>query len=132
MLPAKLVFVDWSTPRLPLPRMMLPSAVPAREPTVRRLPLSRSKLPALTGGGSVDVAEGTTATLSGFIGGTGGLTKTDTGMLILTGADNYAGGTTIEAGTLQIGPNATLNPAGALTRARETVWARLFPVGGVM
>src|SRR5215472_7114338 len=67
------------------------------------------------GGGSVDVADGTTATLSGFIGGTGGLSKTDTGILVLTGADNYAGGTTVEAGTLQIGPNGTLNPAGALT-----------------
>ena len=55
------------------------------------------------GGGRVDVADGTTATLSGTIGDAGGLTKTGTGTLILTGFDDYTGGTTVDAGTLRLG-----------------------------
>jgi len=38
------------------------------------------------------------------------LTKTGTGALILTGANTYSGGTTITAGTLEIGTNTVVNP----------------------
>jgi len=41
-----------------------------------------------------------TVTLSGAISGTGGLTKTSTGELILGSANTYTGGTTVSAGTL--------------------------------
>ncbi|MCB1539108.1 MAG: autotransporter-associated beta strand repeat-containing protein, partial [Alphaproteobacteria bacterium] len=46
------------------------------------------------------VDPGQTATLSGSIGGAGALIKTGTGNLILSGTNNYSGGTTISAGTL--------------------------------
>ncbi len=46
-------------------------------------------------------------TYSGAITGAGQLTKAGTGMLVLTGTDTYAGGTTIAAGTLQIGNGGT-------------------------
>jgi fibronectin-binding autotransporter adhesin len=59
------------------------------------------------GGGTLDVAPGTTLTMSGPIGGAGALTKVDTGILILTGANTYSGGTTISAGTLQLGNGGT-------------------------
>jgi autotransporter-associated beta strand protein len=39
--------------------------------------------------------------------GTTGLTKSDAGTLILTGANSYAGGTAIRGGTLQIGAGGT-------------------------
>jgi T5SS/PEP-CTERM-associated repeat protein/autotransporter-associated beta strand protein len=39
--------------------------------------------------------------------GTGGLDKTDLGTLVLTGSNNYSGGTTIEAGQLRIGSGGT-------------------------
>lgn len=45
--------------------------------------------------------------LSGVIGGTGALTKTGAGTLILSSANTYTGGTTISAGTLQIGNGGT-------------------------
>ena len=54
---------------------------------------------------------------NGNISGAGALTKSGTSTLILTGTNSYAGGTTISAGTLQIGnntANGTL-PAGAIT-----------------
>lgn len=46
---------------------------------------------------------GKTATISAVIQGTAGLTKSGTGTLILTEANTYTGGTTISAGTLQLG-----------------------------
>ena len=55
------------------------------------------------GGGIFDIAPAATLTMSGVIGGTGSLTKTDAGTLILPGANSYAGGTMISAGTLQLG-----------------------------
>jgi autotransporter-associated beta strand protein len=55
------------------------------------------------GGGTFNVAPSTTLTLSGVIGGTGALTKADTGTLVLTGTNSYSGGTTIGGGTLQLG-----------------------------
>ena len=59
-----------------------------------------------------EVQSGIIAQLDCDVAGTAGLTKTDTGRLILTGASNYTGGTTISEGTLQIGDDgATGNVA---------------------
>jgi fibronectin-binding autotransporter adhesin len=58
-----------------------------------------------TAGGSVD-SNGNTLTLSGTIangnGATGVLTKSGTGTLVFSGNNTYAGGTTINAGILQV------------------------------
>ncbi|UHC20226.1 autotransporter-associated beta strand repeat-containing protein (plasmid) [Methylobacterium currus] len=50
---------------------------------------------------------GFTATIGSALTGTDGLEKTGTGRLILTGANTYTGGTTISAGTLQVGTGGT-------------------------
>ena len=59
-----------------------------------------------TEGGTFDTLANT-ATLSGPITGPGSLTKIGTGILTLTGDNSYSGGTTISAGTLQIGDGGT-------------------------
>ncbi len=47
------------------------------------------------------------ATISSVLAGTSGLDKQDLGTLVLTGANTYTGGTTVSAGTLQIGDGVT-------------------------
>jgi fibronectin-binding autotransporter adhesin len=59
------------------------------------------------GGGTFLADAGTTSTLSGMISGIGAWTKTGPGTLILSGANTYSGGTTITAGTLQLGNGGT-------------------------
>ena len=58
------------------------------------------------GNGSVAGAD-FTATIGSVLTGTGGLNKTDLGTLILTADNDYAGGTTITNGMLQLGNGGT-------------------------
>jgi len=55
----------------------------------------------LSGSVTFDTAANT-ITLSGTLSGTGGLTKAGSGMLELSGANSYAGATTVNAGTLRL------------------------------
>jgi fibronectin-binding autotransporter adhesin len=57
-----------------------------------------------TGGASVDVASGTTLTFSGSRSGAGTLTKTNSGVLALTGSSTGTGGYVVNGGDLQLGP----------------------------
>lgn len=66
-----------------------------------------------TGGGTIDT-QAAGAVVTGNISGTGGLTKSGSGTLVLRGANSYTGGTTVSAGTLigdtgSIGGNVTNN-----------------------
>ena len=58
------------------------------------------------GDGTADGAA-SVATIASAVTGAGSLTKQDFGTLILTGANDYAGGTRVLAGTLQIGDGGT-------------------------
>ena len=63
-----------------------------------------------TSGGAIDTGANT-LTVSGAIidgNGPGALTKTGTGTLVLTNFNTYTGGTTIAAGTLQLGDGGTM------------------------
>lgn len=55
---------------------------------------------------------GYTATYDNVIAGSGGIDKADLGTLVLNGANTYAGGTTVSAGTLQVSQDANLGAAG--------------------
>ena len=63
-----------------------------------------------SGGGTIDVTDSNTFTVAGTIannGGSGSLTKVDTGTLVLTGVNIYGGGTNVANGFLAMGSSTT-------------------------
>src|SRR5262249_36059050 len=74
-----------------------------------------SKLTAFGAGGATFDTNGNNVTLASALLGAGGLTKVGAGTLRLSGANTYAGGTTINAGTLAVSADANLgNSSGGL------------------
>lgn len=69
----------------------------------------------LGGAATINTDDGTTLNLSNGIGGSGSLTKTGTGTLILGGTSNYGGATTVAAGTLGAATANAFNASSALT-----------------
>lgn len=69
--------------------------------------LSASRAVTLNVGGGTINTQAFDSTLAQGITGPGGLTKTGSGSLVLTGNSDYAGGTVISAGTLQLGNGGT-------------------------
>jgi fibronectin-binding autotransporter adhesin len=57
----------------------------------------------ITDDGSLDFNRSGTLTVNGVIGGVGSVTNDGSGTVILVGNNSYSGGTTINAGTLQVG-----------------------------
>ncbi|HSI63177.1 MAG TPA: autotransporter-associated beta strand repeat-containing protein, partial [Candidatus Saccharimonadia bacterium] len=68
-----------------------------------------------TSGGTFDVETGFTLTVANVITGSGGLTKTGPGTLILSGVNTYAGLTTLSAGILNVQNTSALGTADAGT-----------------
>lgn len=66
---------------------------------------------------NVRVDPGVTATIGAGIGGSGGINKLDTGTLILSGVNSYAGATTVAGGTLRAGVGGALPTGTTVTIA---------------
>ncbi|TDP48300.1 autotransporter domain-containing protein [Zavarzinia compransoris] len=60
----------------------------------------------------IQVNSGITALIAAPITGSGGIRKTDGGLLTLTGINSYAGGTTLSGGTLAVSDDRNLGAAG--------------------
>jgi fibronectin-binding autotransporter adhesin len=72
--------------------------------------------PTITNNGLVDFVQPTDGTFTGTISGTGAVAKDGAGVLALTGANTYGGGTSFNAGTVAVGADNNLGaPTGALT-----------------
>jgi fibronectin-binding autotransporter adhesin len=67
------------------------------------------------GTNTFDVNSSTTLSEQGAIGGTGGFVKQGTGTLVLSGANNYFGTTTVSAGILRAGNSTALGSNSAVT-----------------
>ncbi|MFJ0400029.1 autotransporter-associated beta strand repeat-containing protein [Bordetella bronchiseptica] len=87
---------------------------------------STARAATLTGNGTFDTADGTTLGWTGDIGGAGALVKTGQGTLVLDGDNQYAGGTTVNAGTVQVSRDANLGAAAGAVALND---ARLASTG---
>jgi autotransporter-associated beta strand protein len=80
---------------------------------------------AITNNGLVIFDQSSDGTFASVISGTGALTKTNTGVLTLTDANTYSGGTMIGQGTLSIGNGGTTGSlAGLITNNATLVFNR--------
>ncbi|MFJ0607996.1 autotransporter outer membrane beta-barrel domain-containing protein [Bordetella bronchiseptica] len=87
---------------------------------------STARAATLTGNGTFDTADGTTLGWTGDIGGAGALVKTGQGTLVLGGDNQYGGGTTVNAGTVQVSRDANLGAAAGAVALND---ARLASTG---
>ena len=77
---------------------------------------SSTLTPAITNNGLVDFVQPTNGTYAGTISGSGAVAKDGAGILTLTGANTYSGGTNFNAGTVAVGADNNLGAAaGPLT-----------------
>jgi len=65
----------------------------------------------VTNGASVIFDQTTTGTYAGVMSGTGSLTKSNTGIVALTGTNTYSGGTSVTGGALQVEADSNLGDA---------------------
>ncbi|KDC75210.1 autotransporter outer membrane beta-barrel domain-containing protein [Bordetella bronchiseptica] len=84
---------------------------------------STARAATLTGNGTFDTTVGTTLGWTGDIGGAGALVKTGQGTLVLGGDNQYGGGTTVNAGTVQVARDANLGAAGGAVRLQGATLA---------
>ncbi len=68
----------------------------------------------ITLGGTLTAGMANTTTLAATISGAGVLVKTGSGELVLTAADTYSGGTTVDQGILQLGTGGSLPETAAI------------------
>ena len=83
---------------------------------------SSSRDVTLTGDGEVQVGvENASLTLLGTLSGSGKLTKSGAGSLVLGGSNTHSGGTSVEGGVLSVGLDANLGASGSLVTLQGAI-----------
>jgi autotransporter-associated beta strand protein/T5SS/PEP-CTERM-associated repeat protein len=70
-----------------------------------------------SGGGTIDVAGGSSVTMAGVLSGSGGLAKTGGGTLLLSAANTFTGSIRISGGTLRVSSESTIDTSSGVTAA---------------
>ncbi|HEX8055484.1 MAG TPA: autotransporter-associated beta strand repeat-containing protein, partial [Novosphingobium sp.] len=91
--------------------------------------IATTRAVALTGQGTFRTDAGTTLTLNGVLTGAGGLVKADTGTLVLAGSGAWAGGTSVDTGTLLVNGNFA-TATGLVTVAAGAMLGGTGTIGG--
>ena len=80
--------------------------------------------------GTINIPAGLSVTESGVLSGTGKLTITGGGSILLSGTNTYGGGTVINAGTLQINSDSNLGAVPGLPTTNITINGATLAVSG--
>jgi autotransporter-associated beta strand protein len=93
---------------------------------------STSKTMALTSSttSTIDVASGQSLTANGIVSGSGNLTKTGPGTLILSAANTYTGTTTISAGTINVTGITGITSTSFTASAQSVTFSNATPTNG--
>ena len=79
------------------------------------------------GANTLTAGAANSTTFAGAISGTGGLVKTGTGTLTLSGVNTYTGATTVDGGTLALGPGGSIAASSELSLAAS---GSVFDISG--
>jgi autotransporter-associated beta strand protein len=91
--------------------------------------MSSARSLTLNANSSISVLGSTSALWSGILSGTGGLTKTDAGVLTLSGANTYTGPTVVSGGTLDVPTGGSINNAATANVGQVTVGNVAYVLG---
>jgi autotransporter-associated beta strand protein len=89
--------------------------------TLQAIGATKFAVPAVIGAGGARIdSNGFSCTVSGVLGGEGGLTKTGSGSVVLSAVNSYSGPTVVSSGVLELASTGQIDPASAISTSATT------------